>query len=71
MPTDIYGYIHELCIIYIYTNVFACMFSVLYINTISLPTDAYKLGPVLNSLMSPLEPFSLDRIWSWKKACEQ
>lgn len=66
-----YGYTYGVCIIYIHKNVFECMFSVLYINIISLPTEAYKQRPILNSLMSPLESFSLDRIRSWQKACEQ
>lgn len=70
-----YGYIYVKCdmyyILYIHKNVFACMFSVLYVNIISLPIEAYKQRPILNSLVSPLEYFSLDRTWSWQKACEQ
>lgn len=47
------------------------MFSVLCINSVTIPTDVHKLRWVKNSLMWPLEPFFLDRTWSWKKACEQ
>lgn len=67
MHVDIDGYTHELYVIYIHTNMFEHMFSVLYRNTINLSTDTHKQKPILNSL----KPFSLDRTRSWKKACEQ